>query len=461
MSNSSILSSSFRDPSGFLFYQDGSVYRQVNLAYKENYDHLMTSGLHEDLVNNGLLVRHNEVSIEPVQPEISYKIIKPLLVTFISYPYEWCFSQLKNAALTTLEIQKKALEYNMSLKDASAYNIQFLDGKAVLIDTLSFEKYIEGRPWIAYRQFCQHFLAPLALMVHKDIRLNKLLSVYLDGIPLNLAGTLLPAKTLLSFPLLSHIHLHAKSQKHFGNKKINLKTKRMSQYSFKALIDNLEVAVKGLKWEPRGTQWADYYEDTNYSSEALEHKKQIVNEILEIIHPENVLDLGANNGVFSRMASCKGIFTISTDFDPAAVEKNYQECIKKGEKNLLPLTVDITNPSPPIGWRNKERLSFLERISVDTIFALALIHHFAISNNLPLYKIAEFFKDICKFLVIEFVPKNDSQVQRLLANREDIFHDYNQEEFELVFFKYFKVLSLFKVKDSERIVYLLKNTFLS
>ena len=180
-----VIPSSFRDPSGFLFLHNELLYRQVNECYQSHYDHLLESGLYENLVEQGLIVAHDEVSLEFARSNGAYKIIKPQLVPFISYPYEWSFSQLKDAALTTLAIQKKALDFGMSLKDCSAYNIQFLEGKPVLIDTLSFEKHVEGQPWIAYRQFCQHFLAPLALMAHTNIQLSRLSSVYIDGVPLD------------------------------------------------------------------------------------------------------------------------------------------------------------------------------------------------------------------------------------------------------------------------------------
>ena len=174
MMSSRTIPSSFRDPSGFLFFQDGSVYRQVNAIYKENYDHLIGSGLYKALVASGLLVSHEEVGMNYARSDNAYKILKPELIPFVSYPYEWCFSQLKEAALTTLKIQKVALDFGMTLKDSSAYNIQFMKGRAVFIDTISFERYREGQPWVAYRQFCQHFLAPLALMSYRDIRLGRL-----------------------------------------------------------------------------------------------------------------------------------------------------------------------------------------------------------------------------------------------------------------------------------------------
>jgi hypothetical protein len=451
------LSSSFRDPSGFLFFQDGSIYRQINQSYKENYDHLMSSGLYESLVNAGLLIPHQEVGIDYARTDNAYKIIKPELISFISYPYEWCFSQLKDAALTTLKIHKIALESDMVLKDGSAYNIQFIKGKPVLIDTLSFDKYREGETWVAYRQFCQHFLIPLALMSYKDIRLNQLLRIYIDGIPLDLGSLLLPFRTRLKFSILSHIHLQAKSQAHFADKaEVNTSGRKMSRLAFRALAESLESAIKKLKWRPKGTEWGDYYDDTNYSSDAFQEKKQRITEFLDKIGPQVVWDLGANTGFFSRIASDLGIQTFSFDIDPACVEKNYLECGKKEETHILPLVIDLANPSPGIGWENQERMSFLERGPADTVLALALIHHLAISNNLPLDRIANFFSKVCRSLIIEFVPKNDSQVKRLLVVREDVFPDYTQESFERSFGNYFSIQSSVKIENTERTLYLMR-----
>jgi len=458
MMNSVTIPSSFRDPSGVLFVRDGSIFRQVNTIYKDNYDHLMNSGIYETLVADKLLIPHEEVDIEGVNPDLAYKIIKPELIPFISYPYEWSFSQLKDAALATLRIQKRSVDFGMSLKDCSAYNIQFRNGKPVFIDTLSFEKYYEGQPWVAYRQFCQHFLAPLALMSCRDVRLNQLLRVYIDGVPLDLASSLLPFRTRFVFSLLSHIHLHARSQKHYADKAVDVSGKKVSRLSFLGLINNLESAVKKLRWRPRGTEWADYYDDTNYASDALEHKKQIVTEFLGKINPKIIWDLGANVGMFSRIASGKGIETISFDIDPAAVEINYLECVKKGETSILPLVLDLTNPSSSIGWQNQERMSILERGPADTVLALALIHHLAISNNVPMDKIAEFIYSICDSLIIEFVPKTDSQVQRLLSTREDIFPDYTQPVFEQEFRRYFTIQEFCRIKDSERTIYLMQRS---
>ena len=455
MQSRSQVPGSFRDPSGFHFYRVGLVYRQINSVYSEHYDRLFDSGLHQALVDAHLLIPHQEVEIEPTEPTNAYKIIQPEQIPFITYPYEWSFSQLKDAALTTLEIQKRALEYEMSLKDCSAYNIQFLGGRPVFIDTLSFEAYREGEPWVAYRQFCQHFLAPLALMSATDVRLNQLFRVYIDGVPLDLASALLPARSRLSFALLSHIHLHARSQQTFAEKSIDTSGRRVSRLSFRGLIDSLERAIRKLTWEPQGTEWVDYAEDTNYSTDALQHKRELLSVFLDRTDSRVVWDLGANTGAFSRVAAGKGCLTISADVDPACVEVNYLRCVKEGETDILPLLLDLTNPSPGVGWENEERTSLIERGPADAVLALALIHHLAISNNLPLDRVAAFFSRICKWLIIEFVPKSDSQVQRLLQTREDIFPGYTRQGFEDAFDRYFAIQECVGIEDSDRTLYLM------
>lgn len=456
--------SSFRDPSGFVFLRDGELYRQVNPCYQELFDLLMGSGLYHELTSSGLLVEHREVSLPPEEREGCYKIIKPEAVPFLSFPYEWCFSQFKAAALATLRIQEKALEHGMVLKDASAYNIQFRDGRPVFIDTLSFERYREGEPWIAYRQFCQHFLAPLALMAATDVRLGLLLRNFIDGVPLDLASKLLPARSRLKLGLLMHIHLHAKSQERYGDvhrdgeRTAGKETVsgKVSRQAMRGLIDSLKSTVKSLEWNPKGTEWGDYYSDTNYSDEAMQHKMSLVAEFVDKAAPKTVWDLGGNTGVFSRIASQRGIDTVSFDIDPAAVEKNYRRLVEQKEQNLLPLVLDLTNPSPAIGWQNQERDALLSRGPADAVLALALIHHLAISNNVPLPKIAEFFSKTCSSLIIEFVPKSDSQVRRLLASREDIFPQYTKEGFEQAFGLYFTQAAAHPVSGSERTLYLMQ-----
>jgi hypothetical protein len=433
---------SFRDPSGFLFTKNGTLYRQVNERYRQSWDALHESGLYLELVGDGLLIPHAEVSTELAPRPGAHRVIRPEPIHFISYPYEWCFSQLQDAALATLRIQERALERNLILKDASAYNIQFRDGRPLLIDTLSFEPYVEGTPWVAYRQFCQHFLAPLALMACRDVRLGQLLRVYIDGVPLDLASRLLPLRTRLRFGLLTHIHLHASSQTRHadvGARGTGAPAAHVSRTGLRGLIDSLQSSVRKLSWQAGGTEWGDYYDDTNYSAPGADHKAEVVRKLVGLATPATVWDLGGNTGVFSRLAVEAGSHVVSWDVDP-----------------LLPLLLDLTNPSAGIGWANEERMSLADRGPVDLVMALALVHHLAISNNVPLPRIAAFLASLSPQLLIEFVPKQDSQVQRLLATRADIFDDYTQAGFEAAFGQHYETLEAHPIRESVRTLYLFR-----
>jgi len=452
-----ILSASFRDPSGFLFHRDGVLLRQINQVYAEDYARLCDSGLAERLVDKGLLIPHAEGDDEPLRPDIAHRVIRPELVDFISYPYEWSFSQLQDAALATLRIQKIALKSGMTLKDASAYNIQFHRGRPVLIDTLSFTTFEEGMPWVAYRQFCQHFLAPLALMAYRDVRLGSLLRTHIDGVPLDLAATLLPTRTKLKPGLAMHLHAHAASQKKHQDRRKSAKAEtRIPKTTLLGIIDSLAGAVRGLRWNPVGTEWGAYYSDTNYSDESLSRKRDLVADLLGRIDAKSVWDLGANNGFFSRVASDRGLSTVAMDIDPVAVEHNWREVKQKGETAILPILMDLTNPSSDLGWDHAERTSLQGRGPTDAVLALALIHHLAISNNVPLSLLSRFFARAGRWLIIEFVPKGDSQVDRLLATREDVFPEYHREGFEAAFQQDFEVVQRQDIEGSQRTLYLMK-----
>lgn len=452
-----VLGSSFRDPSGFLFRQDGILYRQVNQTYATEMEKLSESGLYERLIDLGLLIPHQTADVQAPRPDLCYRVIRPEPLAFISYPYEWCFSQLKDAALATLEIEKQALKCGMSLKDASAYNIQFRNGRPILIDTLSFETYREGEAWVAYRQFCQHFLAPLALMAHVDVRLGQLMRIHIDGVPLDLASELLPRRTHFKFSLQSHIHLHAKSQKRHADEALDRSRLRpVSAFAFRALIDSLESAVRGLEWNPGGTDWADYYQFTNYDQAAFASKRDIVSSMLDRVNPQTVWDLGANTGRFSQIASEKGYQTLAFDIDPSAVEACYRRVRDEKLNSLLPLRSDLTNPSPSQGWAHDERTSLADRGPADCVMALALVHHLAISNSVPLPMVAAYFAQLGDHLIIEFVPKGDSQVDKLLSTREDIFTDYTPEGFESAFGAVYEIVDRVPVQDSKRSLYLLE-----
>jgi hypothetical protein len=449
---------SFRDPDGFIFSSNGRVYRRINESYRENYECLMNSGLYGALVKRGDMVSHEEIRMETGLGQGGFKVIAPQQIPFVSFPYEWCFSQLKDAALLTLELQAKAMEHGMTLKDASGYNIQFLDSHPVHIDTLSFEKYREGQPWDAYGQFCRHFLAPLALMAMRDVRLNSLSRVFLDGTPLDLASTMLPFKTIFRPGLLMHIHLHSKSQRNYSAKAKSSEGLALSKRGFQGIIHSLRSAVESLTWRNSGTEWGEYYRDTNYSEAAATSKSEIIKEMLESTGAKSCWDLGSNNGLYSRIASEMGIRTVSFDLDHGVVESNYLACRTRKSKDILPLLMDLANPSPALGWSHLERPSLLDRGPADVCMALALIHHLSFSNNLPFQELADFFSLSCRFLIIEFVPKTDSQAQRLLKSRKDIFTNYEETHFKESFASKFEILDARKIDDSERKLFLMERS---
>ncbi len=458
MTNKQPLPASFRDPAGFLYTDGTDIFRQINPAGYADYFAGLNAGLYKKLIDLGWLIPHTEITLYQQESPPEKIIIKPERIPFISYPYEWSFSQLKDAAKLTLQVQKSALELDLSLKDCSAYNIQFLRGKPILIDTLSFETYREGEPWTAYRQFCQHFLAPLALMAYTDVRLSQLLRVNIDGIPLDLTSKLLPRKTSLNFAINMHIHLHAKSQLRLSGKTVDRDAERrkMQKHQLQGLVESLSSGIDKLTWKSDQTDWAEYDQFHNYSPEAQRHKQELVAEFLSQTQSSMVWDLGANTGQFSRIASQQEINTIAFDIDPGAVELNYQRVVKEGEQHMLPLILDLSNPSPGLGWSLDERESFLDRGPADTVLALALIHHLAIGNNVPLPQLADFFARICQWLIIEFVPKSDPQVGKLLQVREDIFTDYTQERFVAEFKLNFDLLVEDTIKGSQRSLYLFK-----
>jgi hypothetical protein len=344
----------------------------------------------------------------------------------------------------------------MSLRDCSAYNIQFRGCQPVLIDTLSFEPYQEGRPWIAYRQFCQHFLGPLALMSTVDVRLGQLARVHIDGVPLGLASEMLPARTRLSFRLLLHIHLHAGAIQRFSGSPVSKTASGMSRKALSGLLDNLRAAVEALTWRPHRSAWSDYERETNYSTEARGHKEELVHALLEEVHPGVVWDVGSNAGRFSRMAATMHPYAVAFDADHSSTELHYRACREAGETRVLPLVIDLANPSPALGWAHRERLSWTERGPADVVLALAIVHHLAIGNNVPFARIAELLQAVGTHLIIEFVPKADSQVQRLLATREDVFSDYSQASFEHAFGQSFHILRSMPVRDSQRVIYLMR-----
>jgi hypothetical protein len=447
---------SFRDPAGFVYRRDGVIYRQIDASFADRWEAVVESGLLERLQAAGLLVGHTTAPIDlAFEPATAYAVIQPDEVQFISYPYEWSFSALRDAALLTLDAQSRASELGFSMRDASAFNVQFRDGRAILIDTLSFEPAESGAPWVAYRQFCEQFLAPLALMAYRDIRCGLLLRAHLDGIPLDYAVRLLPWRTRLNLGLGTHIHAHARAQHRYADAPAAAKASkvRMRPLQQAALLDSLRRTIEGLRWEPVGTEWADYAEHTSYDDEAAHAKDDIVRRFLAAAGGDVVWDLGANTGRFSQIAATAGRRVVAWDIDPAATESAYRWVRSTRETAILPLLGDVARPSPGLGWALAERRSMLERADADTTLALALIHHLAIGRNVPLPSLADLFARLAPNLIIEFVPREDPMVVRLLASREDVFVEYTEASFRTAFGRHFTIAEEAPIPGMTRTVF--------
>jgi ribosomal protein L11 methylase PrmA len=444
---------SYRDNSGFIFEQDGKIYRYIHPVYEIHYTQLMNSGLYDELVKKTMLVAHRQIT---ETQKFNFKegiILLPEQIPFISYPYEWSFDMWKDAALLTLQIAMTSLKKEMILKDATPFNIQFYKGRPVFIDTLSFENYEAGKPWVAYRQFCECFLGPLLLMHYCHPDTNKLFTVYPNGIPMDLLVSLLPKKSKWNINTQLHIHLQAKFS---GKAKQKPGTENnFSQQKLQLLLKGLESFVQKLSPKKIKTIWDDYYTDTISGAGYLQAKTTLVKSFISNIDFKNVIDLGANDGHFSLLFH-EDRNVIATDADSNCINDLYLKIKKENKANILPLVNNLTTPSPAIGWANNERDSLTARLKADLVLALALVHHLAIANNLPLQLIADWLKPMGEYLIIEFVPKSDEKVKLLLQNRNDIFDDYTLDNFKTIFTEVFELSKEENVGNTGRVLFLMK-----
>lgn len=448
---------SFRDPSGYIFERDGVLLRQVNPIYLPQYHALKQSGFYRKLIENKLLISHQEV-----QADAQGAVIKPEQISFFSYPYEWSFEQYKHAALHTLKLQKYCLQNGWTLKDATAFNITFHKGAPVFVDTLSFDPYQEGEPWRAYRQFLTHFLCPLVLTKYFGTEHLQSLLSHIDGMPLQQTAKLLPFSARLSPVLYTNIFLAAKfDTKYSGDREKSEKKVTISKSAQMRIVDSLYDYIKDLTLRER-TQWKDYYTFTNYEARAFDYKKDLVKKWFDAIGVRKIIDLGGNDGTFSRVLKDTATEIIVADIDPNAVGQNYNQVLQNKEQNILPLVCDLLNPSPGIGLNNKERTSLLERFrdgGFELSMALALIHHISLTGNVPFEMSAKLFASFSPYLIIEFPDREDSWVAFLLKSKRDFvghFDHYNMASFEHAYAAHFDTVEKQKIPDTHRTMYLLK-----
>lgn len=450
-------SSSFRDPSGYIFIDEGIVKRCILPLYFQQYQALKERNIFETLSKAGLLIKHSEISASDIEI-----IIEPEQIPFITFPYEWSFNQYKEAALLTLKIQKYSLEHNFSLKDASAFNVTFHKGKAVFIDTLSFDFYEENTPWRAYKQFITHFLGPLVLAHFHGAQSLKLMSNFIDGIPIKMLASLLPFKTKFNPFLYANIHLLAKFEdKHNEDYKGEVKQTQLSKKAQLNIISSLYDYIKKLSLKEQ-SEWGNYYKKTNYSDSAFTEKANIINTWIVNLKPKSIIDIGGNDGTFVRQINHIFDLALVCDIDNNAVDFNHKTLKSNKERNMLPFVLDVLNPSPAIGFENKERQSFLDRIKTfapETTLALAVIHHMTLSGNVPFEMSAHFFASCSEHLILEFPKREDSWVKRLLNTKGEFishFDFYTIENFESAYLKYFSIIEKQPIENSQRVMFLLR-----
>lgn len=426
---------SFRDPRGRIFHKDDRVFRTVTETAVADFEFVRDSGLLERLTGAGRMISTKIVSGEVLGEwgkGARYVVEHPKL-PFISYPYEWSFPALKAAALLHLDIQLEALDFGVTLSDASAYNVQFQGPRPLFIDLLSFKKYQDGEMWGGHRQFCEQFLNPLLLRAKLGVAHNSWYRGAQEGIPVSDLRRLLPWTSKLSFNVL----LHVVAQSSFQNSSIArnsnkavLAASKFPMPSYRRMLRKLRGWIATLEPADSGkTVWQDYAGSHSYNSEEMTTKIDFIAKFTRSVKPDLIWDLGCNTGDYSKVALQNGAkYSIGFDFDHGALELAFSRASTE-ELNFLPLLLDATNPSPNQGWDQCERKGLQERANADAVIALAFIHHIAIGRNVPLADVVGWLTGLAPQGVIEFVPKGDPMVQELLALREDIFPDYTEENF--------------------------------
>ncbi|MBB6269756.1 ribosomal protein L11 methylase PrmA [Pedobacter cryoconitis] len=444
---------SYKDPAGFVVKLNDGYYRYIAHSYASEFDQLNNSGLYNLLIEERLMVSHREIELNREFPDF-YKKIFPQQIGLISYPYEWSFLQWQQMLLCYIRINEIALDHGMILKDASPYNFTFHHGNCVLIDTLSFSFYKDGDPWVAYRQFCEESLSPFLLMYYKDPLWSKLYRGSITGLSLPFVSAHLPFKTNFDLFCLMHIHLHSRFKNR--NKGSDDKHNGFTAEKLKVLFSSIKKNINQKK-EPmlKNSIWEDYYEKDIESESYITDKTEVITKWLTAAKPEITIDLGANTGKFSSIASSLSKVVYAVESDIYCVNDIYQANRKTENNNVTTIVADLVDPSPGLGWSNDEKSPLLQRLKGDMVMALALIHHLCLSRNLPISFIARLFSNMTsRFAIVEFVPKEDPKSKILLQHKGDIFEHYTENDFILSFEQHFRLKASHSFENSLRKLYL-------
>ncbi len=454
-------SGSFRDPANSVVYLDGRVLRGLDAKAAADFSTFSATSAFAELRDSGKIIGTRQLGDEEIPSEVAGRfsgVLEHQRVPFISYPYEWSFSMLQDAGALHLEILLACLEDGVSMKDGYSFNLQFLGVNPVFIDIGSFEPVPSG-PWIGYRQFCQTILYPLMLEAHLDIPFQRTLMGHLDGITPSEMNRLLRGTSKYRRGVMRNVTLQAATDKRFdrGGRKTqeDLGNSGFGAELNKALAKKLLKTVTELKSDRADSGWSAYRSTCSYSEEDREAKERFVTETASAGEIGVAWDLGANDGAYARLIAKHAQQVIAVDYDDVTVDAMYRSFKEDGVTNILPIVMNLVDPSPARGWRGTERKAFTDRGKPDLVLALALVHHLALAANVPLSQIVEWFADIGGKLIVEFVEPHDPMAERLLGNKElGMFPDYRIEEFERLLRLRFEITSSLKLPSGRRTLYL-------
>ena len=455
---------SFRDPDSRVVVTEDAVLRTLSTRGLADWEALAATELFPRALAEGKLIPTERVGGAADLPELEDEaaaVLRHERVPFVSYPYEWSFGMLRDAALLHLELLEAALAEDLVLKDSSPYNVQWRGSRPVYIDIGSFERLTPGEPWLGYRQFCMLFLYPLLLQAYKGVPFQPWLRGSLEGITPQQLRSMMSLRDLLRRGVFTHVYLHARLERGRGETAREVKRElRAAGFKKELIVANvrrLAKLIRRLEWSPSRSTWSGYEPTTSYEETDARRKEEFVRRAIGSQRWGLVWDLGCNVGRFARLAAERSRYVVALDADDAVVERLYRELKEEGSTSILPLVVDVLDPSPGLGWKGRERRPLTERGEPDLALCLALVHHLSIGGNVPLRDVVDWLGSLRSAVVVEFPTRDDPQVQRLLAaKRDDLHSDYERDLFERSLHEAFEVERSEALAGGTRVLYFVR-----